>query len=202
MSRYKLGKPGSTVQNSQNRGRVFVRSFFIALILLIPVAIYIIWTTRQPDPVTGRTIDKGYFDPFTTIETEYFSFRVEKTWEAVPEITKEGKVYFYREMQAANPQGLLAIFINSRPVGSEDFYSNVLPVSVVDGHQLNATKIEEHCDKAANPVIAVNHRAEQGGASFTCWAGAMVMYAVASEIDGDDNEAGKWRQYRFHYYLP
>jgi hypothetical protein len=158
------------------------------VLLLVPAIIYIIVTTLPPNPVTGRTIDKGFFDPFTTIETDWFSFRVEKTWVAVPEITIEGKQYFYREMQGANPQGLLGIFINTRPIGSEDFYTRVVPVTLAsDTTTVDALAMQPHCDTATKEKFTQNHPATQADAAFTCWAGGAVLYAVASEIRGDDN---------------
>lgn len=186
MSSYRFGKQGTATATDSSKFKTFIKVTFFTLLLLVPVIIYVIVTTLPPSPVTGRTVDKGYFDPYTTISTEWFSFRVEKTWQEVPDITTKDKVYFYREMQGSNQQGLLAVYVNSEPMGSESFYSNVVPVEISDGSSLIADEMQPHCDTASNPVVKDNHIATMAGTSFVCWAGGPILHIVAGEVGGSE----------------
>ena len=188
MSRYRIGRQNSASSSDSSRFKLFIRVTFFTIILLVPVIIYVIITTLPPSPVTGRTVDRGYFDPYSTIKTEWFSFRVEKTWQEVPDITVKDKVYYYREMQGANPQGLLAVHVNgSYPVVSESYYSNAVPVKLSDDvSSLFPDDLLPHCDTVNNPKVTVNHTTTQGDTTFTCWAGTPLLYAVAGEIGGNE----------------
>ena len=185
MSRYRFGRQGVASQSEKSNTRTFIKAAIVTVILLIPAVIYVIYTTLPPSPVTGKTIDKGFFDPFTTIETDWFSFRVEKTWQEVTELMVKDKVYVYREMQGSNPQGILTIYINSTPAGYEDFFTRMVPVTVKEDGSLMAQDMQPHCDTLTNPVATTNRIVTQADASFMCWAGGRVMYAVASEVGGD-----------------
>jgi len=184
MGSYRYGKQ-AVASKEQSGARTFRRVTFFTILLIVPIVVYIIFSTLPPSPVTGKTIDKGTFDPFTTVKTDWFSFRVEKTWQSVPELTTEGKVYTYREMQGANPQGLMQIYINGEPRANENFYSRVVPVSVKDDNALLSKQMQPDCS-ADNPNKQIqNYRTTQAETSFLCWAGGPVLYAVAGEI-GDD----------------
>lgn len=183
MGSYRYGK-AAVASKEQSKARTFWRVSLITVILLVPIAIYIVLTTLPPSPVTGKTIDRGVFDPYTIIKTDWFSFKIEKTWQTVPELTTEGKLYTYREMQGANPQGLLQIYINSEPRANENFYSRVVPVTVKDGNSLDAKEMQPDCS-ADNPNKQVqNYRTTQADTSFLCWAGGPVLYAVAGQVGG------------------
>ena len=186
MSSYRFEKQGTATRSDKSRIKTSVTVLFVTLVLLVPVAIYVVYTTLPPNPVTGKTVDKGYFDPFTTVETDWFSFRIEKTWVTVDDLTIKDKRYVYREMQGANPQGLLTIFVNSRPVGAEDFYTRVLPVTISEKTSLLPMVLQPNCNTLKDQAGTSNHTVSQEGASFVCWAGGTTLYAVASEVNGDD----------------
>lgn len=204
MSRYRYGKQGNASQSEKSRFRTFVKVLFITILLLVPFAAYIIITSLPPSPVTGKTVDKGYYDPYSTIKSDWFSFRVEQTWEEISEITVKDKVYFYREMQGKNQQGLLVIYVNSRPEGFESFYTNVVPVVIKDENSLESDEMQPHCDSATTPTVQNNYEATQANTTFTCWAGGPVMYAVAGEINGGvklkmKRENGDYAEYTIAY---
>jgi hypothetical protein len=185
MSNYRVGKPAVTAKE-QSKFKTFFRVFSITIALLTPAVAYIIWTSLPPNPVTGRTVDKGFFDPFKTIETDYFSFRVEKTWEEVSELIIPGSMYTYREMQGKNPQGLLQIFINSSPRGSESYYTHVVPIVVKDGQFDNVHEMEPDCNTTNTNKLVQNFMVTQGETTFLCWAGSSQLYSIAGEVGGDD----------------
>lgn len=185
MGSYKFGKQ-AVAAKEQSRTRTMWKVAFITLLLLIPFVIYIVLTTLPPNPVMGKTIDKGVFDPFTTIKTDWFSFRVEKTWQAVPELTKENQVYSYREMQGANPQGLLRIYVNSTPVGTESYFSRVVPVVIKEGRTIDAKDMQPDCSDSTKDKSLQGYIVSQSNTKFLCWAGVSLIYAVAGEI-GDDS---------------
>jgi hypothetical protein len=184
MGSYKFGKQ-AVASKEQSSTRTFWKVVSITLILLIPPIIYIVLTTLPPSPVTGRTIDKGTFDPYATIKTDWFSFRVEKTWQSVPELTKEGVVYTYREMQGPNPQGLLRIYINDHTGVSDIAYSRVVPITVQDGTTIIPKDMQPDCTTTAPSKYVNEFITKQGDASFKCWPGTSVLYSVAAEIGGD-----------------
>jgi hypothetical protein len=188
MSSYKFGKQNTSSKDDRSRFRLWTKVFIITALILVPVIVYVIVTTLPPSPVTGKTIEKGKFDPYTTVTTDWFSFRVENTWEEVPDITVKDQVYVYREKQGANPQGLLSIYVNSAPKGFEDFFTRVVPITLKeDGASINSLPMQPHCDEAVTPVVQQNHMVTQGDTTFYCWAGGRVLYAIAGEV-GDDTK--------------
>lgn len=185
MGSYRYGKQ-AVASKQQSSARTFWRVTSITLLLLIPIAVYIVLTTLPPSPVTGKTIDKGTFDPFTTVKTDWFSFKVEKTWQSVPELTTDGKVYTYREMQGPNPQGLMQIFINSTPKSTESYFTHVVPVSVKDERSFLAKDVLPDCSTTNPDKLAQNYvKLTQGDTTFLCWIGSPIFYSVAGEIGGD-----------------
>jgi hypothetical protein len=190
MGKYKFGR-SAVITKDQSNARTVWRVIGITILLLVPVAIYIILTTLPPSPVTGKTIDKGVYDPYTTIKTDWFSFRVEKTWQSVPELSHEGQVYVYREMQGANPQGLMSVYINSEPSGYENFYSRVVPVTVKDGSKLLSKDMQPDCTGDFRDKSVQNFTTTQAETTFLCWAGSPLLYAVAGEVGGNSKLAMK-----------
>ena len=185
MGSYKYGKQ-AVASKEQSRVRTWWRVSAITLLLMIPFVIYIVVTTLPPSPVTGRTIDKGSYDPFTVVKTSWFSFKVEKTWQSVPELTKENEVYTYREMQGPNPQGLMQIYINSQPKANEAYFSRVVPVSVEQGNSFFPKSMQPDCTSTTTDKLVQNSfPTTQAGTSFICWAGSSILYAVAGEVGGD-----------------
>ena len=185
MGSYRYGKQ-AVASKQQSSVRTFWKVTSITILLLVPVVVYIVLTTLPPSPVTGKTIDKGTFDPFTTVKTEWFSFKVEKTWQSVPELTKNDKVYTYREMQGPNPQGLLQIFINNSPKSTENYFTHVVPVSVKDGRSFLAKDLQPDCSTNNSNKLAQNFiTMTQADTTFLCWIGSPIFYAVAGEIGGN-----------------
>ncbi|MCA9347668.1 hypothetical protein KC930_03775 [Candidatus Saccharibacteria bacterium] len=185
MGKYRYGRPATSARE-QSTSRTIWRVSLITLALMVPIIIYIVISTLPPAPVTGKTIDKGSFDPNTTIKTNWFSFRVAKTWQAVPELTKEDSLYTYREMQGPNPQGLLQIYINRKPVSSEAYFSRVVPVTIIDGNSFEVGDLQPDCTTTTTDKNTQNFMANQANTLFPCWAGSPQLYIVAGEV-GDDN---------------
>jgi len=186
MARYQLGKAlrESPQRKHKNTWMTF-RVVFFTIILLVPVIIYIIVTTLPPSPVTGKTIDKGFFDPYLTFETEWFTFRTAKNWEAVPELSKADQYYTYREKNGANPQGLLQIFVGgTKPPVTDSFYTNVVPVTVNDV-DLDVGEIADDCSTLLPKTGNINNTVvNQEDVSFTCWANGTIDYVVAGQKGG------------------
>lgn len=184
MSQYRYGKYGSASRSSKAQAITTVKVVFWTLVLLVPAVVYIIVTSLSPPPATGRKNVIGYFDPNTTIQTEWFSFKVENSWQEVSNLTIKDKVYYYREMNGAMSQGLLAIYVNSEPVASENYFTHVVPVKTVNDRTLSPLGLEPHCDPPATQNKTSYTKTTMGGVTFMCWSGASAFYAVAGEVNG------------------
>lgn len=168
------------------RSKTVFKVTLATLLILIPVAIYIIISTFPPNPVTGKSIDKGKFDPTVTFTTDWFTFTTPKTWEEAANLHIKDKVYVYRENNGGENLGLLRIYINTEPLTYQNYYTRVLPVNIESDKKLKPTSLEPHCNIAlapgqnkGTPTIV-----SQGEVSFLCWTDGTNLYAVAGEIGG------------------
>jgi hypothetical protein len=187
MSYYRFGKSTdrSNTDAESKRG-LYIKVAVLTALAFVPVILFIYLTIKPPVPISGKTVDKGYFSPYITFETDWFTFRTDKNWEEVKELTTKDQIYTYRQKIGQNPQGLLVVYVGKVEVaGYENFYTRVQPVTVSEGKPLAVDPIEKHCDEAVPKGFVGNSvQVTQGKASFLCWVGGTVFYAVAGQVDG------------------
>jgi hypothetical protein len=158
-------------------------------VLCIPIVLYILFSIKRPTPITGKTFDRGYYNPYITFETDWFMFRTDKNWEEVDELTTPDQVYTYRQKVGANPQGLLRIYVAGTDAAAhENFYTFVQPVALSeDGKTFDVRLLQEDCDAAVPKGNVTNSvRVSQGDTSFNCWIGGSVFYAVVGQVGGNE----------------
>lgn len=187
MPLYRFGKhirSGDSAE--QTTKRFYTKIFIFTMIAFVPFIVYIYLTIQPPSPVTGKTINKGFYDPFQTFSTDWFTFRVDKGWEEVPELTKPDSIYTYRQKNGQNPQGLFRIYVNNNDiVGGDNHFTNVLPVRVNKGNELLAQALEPDCTSVLPPNNkALIQDVSMANTTFKCWPGTGLLYAVAGEIGG------------------
>lgn len=187
MSRYKFGKSvdRSNSDVESKRGLYIHVAVFTCLVFL-PFFAYIYFTIKDPQPVMGKTIDKGFYSPFLTFESDWFTFRTNPGWEEVKELTKQDKVYVYRQKVGSNPQGLLSIYVGDNSVpGFESYFSRVLPIKARDDRSLEIAPLQPHCNEVIPKEFKGNAlTVTQGETSFSCWVGGTILYAVAGQVGG------------------
>jgi hypothetical protein len=184
MSHYRAGI-GSKTRSKFQRTRTVITVASVTLFLLVPVIIYIIYTTLPPNPVTGKAIDRGFFDPSITFETEWYKFSVPKNWVVNEASTKEGQVYAYNHTNGSELVGLLQVYINTAPPVYQQAFSRILPITI-EGDKIVPTTLQPHCKDTAKPVNKGNPvEIVQAEVRFTCWVDNNNLYAAAGEVGSD-----------------
>jgi len=186
MARYRYGRTENASSDKLEKSRTAIKVTTLTLLVLIPAAIYVIISTLPPSPVTGKSIDKGKFDPTTTFTTDWFSFVAPKSWEEAANLHIKDKMYVYRENNGGENLGLMKIFVNSDVVSYQNYYTRVLPVVIAEGYKLRPATIEPHCNTALAPGQnkGVPTIVNQANTSFLCWVDGTNLYAVAGEVGG------------------
>jgi hypothetical protein len=186
MSRYKYGRSGNSTSDKAEKSKTAFKVTMVTAFLLVPIIIYIIISTLPPNPVTGRSIDKGRFDPTVTFTTDWFTFNAPNKWEEAADLHIKDKVYVYRERSGGEYQGLMHVYINGAPINYQDYYTRVLPVIIRDGNSIDPQELSSDCSevvpggqKKGNPVPVV-----QLEVSFTCWVDHNNLYATVGEVGG------------------
>lgn len=186
MSRYRYGRSGNTASDKVEKSRTAIKVTILTLVLLIPAVIYVIISTLPPSPVSGRSINKGRFDPSVTFTTDWFTFTVPNNWEEASDLHKPNQYYIFREKNGADTTGLVTVYINKPTMYYIDYFTRVFPVAVVDGNSLEPGELQPHCktvftkDQKITPTIVTQAEVE-----FKCWPDGANFYAVAGEIGGD-----------------
>ena len=186
MARYRYGRSGNTTSDKLEKSRTAIKVTILTLLLLVPAVIYVIISTLPPSPVTGKSIDKGKFDPTVTFTTDWFTFTAPKSWEEASNLHIKDKVYVYRENNGGETIGLMKIYVNSEVVGYQNYYTRVLPVTIEDGSKVKPTSLQPHCSSVLTkeqnkgaPLVLT-----QAEVNFLCWVDGTNLYAVAGEIKG------------------
>jgi hypothetical protein len=186
MARYRYGWTANTSSAKLEKSRMAIKVTALTLIVLIPAVIYVIISTLPPNPVSGKSIDKGKFDPTITFTTDWFSFVTPKSWEEATNLHIKDKMYVYRENNGGENLGLMKIFVNSDVVSYQNYYTRVLPVKVENGSKLVPRSLEPHCNTVLGPGQnkGVPTIVTQAEVNFLCWVDGTNLYAVAGEIGG------------------
>ena len=186
MARYRYGRTANTSSDKLEKSRMAFKVTILTLLVLVPAVIYVIISTLPPSPVTGKSIDKGKFDPTTTFTTDWFTFVTPKSWEEVASQHIKDKMYVYRQNNGGENLGLMKIFVNSEVVSYQNYYTRVLPVTIEDGSKIVPTSLEPHCNTVLGPGQnkGVPTMVTQAKVNFLCWVDGTNLYAVAGEIDG------------------
>ena len=171
---------------AQTSKRLYTKVIAWTLVAFIPLIVYIYFSIQPPAPVAGKTINKGYFDPYKTWTTDWFTFRTDSSWEEVPEITKPNQIYTYRQKNGGNPQGLFQIYVENTPLsGAESYFSNVLPIEISAEGVLKPGSIQPKCDDLiAKGKTLFPQDVKQADVTFNCWPGTTQFYAVAGQVGG------------------
>jgi hypothetical protein len=185
-SGYKFGRGASTAGTRLEKFGLFMRVSIFTLFLLLPLVVYIIYSIRPPDSVSGRTIDKGKYDPYITFTTDWFQFTVPRVWEEVPSANVPGKVYVYKQSVGKEPIGQLRIYVNSDVIEYQNYYTRVQPVNITNSNSLHPLELQPHCNTALKegqnkgiPTLVT-----QSEVNFMCWVDGTNIYAVAGAVGG------------------
>jgi hypothetical protein len=185
-SRYKFGKGASQSGNRVEKIGLSIRVTIFTLLLLAPLVVYIIYSIRPPDSVSGRTIDKGKYDPYITFTTDWFEFTVPRVWEEVPSVSVPGRVYVYKQSVGKEPIGQLRIYVNTEVIEYQNYYTRVQPVNITNGNSLHPLEMQPECKTVLKdgqnkgvPTIVT-----QADVSFLCWVDGTNLYAVAGAVGG------------------
>ena len=186
MAIYRYGRTGNKSSDKLQKSRTAFKVTVLTLLLLIPAAIYVIISTLPPNPVTGKSIDKGLFDPSVTFTTDWFTFKAPKTWEEAANLHVPDKMYIYRENNGGESVGLMKVFVNSDVVSYQNYYTRVLPVNIEEDYKVRPLSLQPHCNTAipegqnkGKPILVT-----QAQVNFLCWTDGTNLYAVAGEVDG------------------
>lgn len=186
MSNYKYGRSGNKTSEKFEKSQTTIKVIIGTLLALVPLVVYIVISTLPPSPTSGKSIDKGRFDPSITFTTDWFTFTAPKKWEEVASLHIKDKMYVYRETNGGEYIGLLKIYINTEPFSYQNYFTRVLPVEVVDKKAIKPTSLEPHCNAALLPGqnLGTPTFVTQADVTFFCWTDGTNLYAVAGEIGG------------------
>lgn len=206
MAKYKYGKGNISSQDKTEKSKTIFKVAVVTLLLLVPAVVYIVLSVLPPNPVTGRSIDRGLYNPNITFTTDWFEFEAPNRWEELTAQHIPDKMYVFREKNGGELLALLKVFVNDSPVPFQDYYTNVLPVEIVDGNRLRPKSLEPHCSEATpqKEMKGTPLDVSQGGTTFTCWVDNKNFIAVAGEIGGTDSfklrrENGESASYKIIY---
>jgi hypothetical protein len=186
MSSYKLGKGAVATNTKLERFGLWTRVAMLTMVILAPIVAYILYSIQPPETVSGRTIDKGKFDPYVTFTTDYFTFTVPKTWKASDTGNVEGKMYVYKQSAGNESLGLLRIYINSDVISYQNYFTRMQPVTITGGNKLHPGEMQPNCTSAvpAGKNLGVPLIVSQAEVNFLCWVDGTNLYAVAGAVGG------------------
>lgn len=166
-----------------------LRTVILVMVLLLLMAggafaVYLIYknSTKDADPVEGREVSLGYYDPNQKFETDWFTFEAPKSWRYEEKESKDGR-YVYRSYRSENVEQELMISVN-KPLS--DMRSVYMSAVTVSEDKLNPGTVSDRCSTyvpksnfTSNPMDVVYE-----GAKFSCWVDGRSSYLGFSQVGG------------------